>query len=342
MGKGKITVKELASILGVSISTVSKSLSDSYEISEKTKLRVRKLAKKYNYKPNRIAVNLKSGKTRTIGVVLPSILNNFFTRVLYGIERIASQENYNIITCISYESYEKEVSNMQILSNGSIDGLIVALAEGSQIKGDFDHFKESIEEGNPVVMFDRVTDLVDCDKVVVDDYNNAFFATKHLIDIGCKRIALISTIDFLGVGQLRVDGFKKAIMESFRELDQDLIITTNTENLEYELEKLLANKKIDGVFAIDEDSALAVVKTVNSKGYHIPNDISIIGYACAKIANNLTPTLTTVNQHGITIGKSAAKTLINRLNNSDKEYKIKIIEVDIDQRESTMKRKKIL
>jgi len=336
MEKKKITIKELAKILGISVSTVSKSLNDSYEISDKTKLRVQKAAKKYHYKPNRLAVNLKSGKTKNIGVIIPNILNTFFTRVLYGIERIAASEDYNIITCFSRESYKKEVANIELLSNGSIDGLIVAIAEESQIKGDFSHFKEAVSDGIPMVMFDRITDAVDCDKVVVDDFNNAFNATKHLMDLNCKRIALITTIDLLSVGKLRVKGYNKAIEEASNNYDK-YIVKSNVDRIEQEIMTLLDNEKIDGIFAVDEDVSLAAMKVVKRKGFHIPNDISIIGYANEKIAKNLTPKLTTVNQHGITMGKTAAKLLIEKLKNNKETIVTKIIETNIDQRSSTKK-----
>ncbi|NOQ92120.1 MAG: substrate-binding domain-containing protein [Flavobacteriaceae bacterium] len=339
MENKKITIKELAKILGVSVSTVSKALNDSYEISEKTKLKVQKAAKKYHYKPNRLAVNLKSGKTKNIGVIIPNILNTFFTRVLYGIERIAASEDYNIITCFSRESYQKEVANIELLSNGSIDGLIVAIAEESQIKGDFEHFKEAISGGIPMVMFDRVTDVIACDKVVVDDFNNAFNATKYLLDLNCKQVALITTIDLLSVGKLRNKGYKNAMVNSSNNYNEKLVIKSNVDDVLQEILNLLDNEKIDGIFAIDEDASLAAIKAVKMKGYQIPNDISIIGYANEKIAKNLTPSLTTVNQHGITIGKTATKLLIERLKNDKEEIVTKIIATNIDQRSSTKKGK---
>lgn len=339
MGNKKITLKELAKILGISVSTVSKSLNDSYEISNKTKLRVQKMAKKYHYKPNRLAVNLKSGKTKNIGVIIPDILNTFFTRVLYGIERVAANEDYNIITCFSRESYQKEVANIELLSNGSVDGLIVAIAEESQIKGDFKHFKEAISGGIPMVMFDRVTDNIACDKVIVDDFNNAFNATKYLLYLNCKQIVLISTIDSLSVGKLRANGYKNAIENFSNNYNKKLVIKSNVDDVFQEIINLLDNEKIDGVFAIDEDASLAVIKAVKMKGYQIPNDISIIGYANEKIAENLTPQLTTVNQHGITMGKTAAKLLIDRLKNEKEEITTKIITTNIDQRSSTKKLK---
>ena len=258
MERKKITVKELAQKLGVSISTVSKALNDSYEISDKTKKKVRRLAEKYNYKPNRLAVNLKAGSTRTIGVILPSILSNFFTAVLYGIEQVTNEADYSIITCFSNESFDREVTYVDILSNGAIDGLIVAIAEETQIKKDFSHFESCIEEGNPVVMFDRVTKSIECDKVVVDDFNDARMATQHLLDCGCRNLALVSAIDFLSVGKDRVKGFVSRLEEVQGSVDQGRIVRCGVSELEDHVDRILDDLPVDGFFAVDEDASLAI------------------------------------------------------------------------------------
>jgi len=338
MDHKKITVKELAQKLGVSISTVSKALNDSYEISDSTKQRVKKLAKEYNYKPNRLAVNLKSGKTRTIGVILPSIKNFFFTDVLYGIEQVTNKNDFNIITCFSNESHEKEVTNTEILSNGSIDGLIVALAEETQINRQYSHFKDCINEGTPMVMFDRVAKSISCDKVVVDDFNDAYLATKHLVDFGCKKLALVSAIEFLAVGKARVKGFKKAAEDLLGDQQPQILLNTSVKKLKLEIQDMLDQQKIDGVLAVDEDSSLAIYSVAKNKGYIIPNDIAIIGYTGKKLAKNISPSLTTINQNGVKIGKAAAKILINRMGGKGLDFVTKIIHTNIVQRESTSKK----
>ena len=333
-----MTLKELAKILDVSISTVSKALSDSHEISDATKLRIQELAKLHNYKPNRIAINLKSGKTKTIGVVLPSILNNFFAQVLFGIEKVAAKKDYDIITCISNESFKKEVANIQVLSNGSIDGFIVAIAEETQIKNEFNHFNEAIQQRKPIVMLDRVTDAINCNKVVVNDFDAAYQATKHLIDLKCKNIAVVSTIDYLSVGKLRIQGYEKAIKDSFRDFDKELQIKTDIANLDNAISNLLQNKKVDGIFSVDEDASLSAIRITKAKGYQIPKDISIIGFAHEKLAENLTPSLTSINQHGKKIGESAAQILIHQLEDKKIKDKQKVIKSTIVYRESTKKK----
>src|SRR5437762_990762 len=144
--KAKATLKQIAKELGVSVSTVSKALNDSPEISEQTKVKIKEYAKLKNYKPNVIGLNLKNRKTKTIGVIIPNILNSFFAKVFSGIEKVADKKGYNVITCISNESLEKEIHTMEMLSNGTIDGFILSIAEETQKKQSLKHIKETISE----------------------------------------------------------------------------------------------------------------------------------------------------------------------------------------------------
>jgi len=208
--KKNITIKELSKILEVSISTVSKALNDSYEISDSTKERIKTAAKTYNYKPNKLAVNLKSGKTNTIGVVLPSIKNFFMSRVLRGIDSVIAKSNYNIIISITNESFDKEVQSVQTLSNGLVDAIIIAVSEETQIKKNFSHLSNLVGD-IPLLMVDRIVNSINCDKVLVDDYNAIFNAVNELIFEGKKSIALVSSINNLNVGKLRTKGYLAAI-----------------------------------------------------------------------------------------------------------------------------------
>ena len=180
--KRKVTLKQIAKELDVSISTVSKSLRDSSEISEDTRLKVQAFAKLYNYKPNNIALSLKNQRTKTIGIIIPEIVHHFFATVISGIEQIANENGYTVIVCLSNESFTKEVINMEMLANGSIDGFIISLSKETQFKGDFHHITEVMNQGMPVVMFDRITNEIYCDKVIIDDKHAAYDATPMLID----------------------------------------------------------------------------------------------------------------------------------------------------------------
>jgi LacI family transcriptional regulator len=190
--KRKVTLKQIAKELDVSISTVSKSLKDSPEISEDTRQKVQAFAKLYNYKPNLIALSLKNKKTKTIGIIIPEIVHHFFATVISGIEHIANEKGYNVIVCLSDESFDKEVINMEMLANGSIDGFIMSLSKETQQKKDFHHISEVINQGMPVVMFDRVANDILCDKVIIDDSLAAYEAVQYLLNNGFKKIGLIS------------------------------------------------------------------------------------------------------------------------------------------------------
>ena len=339
--KAKATLKQIAKELNVSVSTVSKALNDSPEISDLTKVKIKEYAKLKNYKPNVIGLNLKNRKTKTIGVIIPNILNSFFAKVFSGIEKIADEKGYNVIMCISNESAEKEAHTLEMLSNGTIDGFIVSVSEEAQKNQDYEHFSAIINDGTPIVMFDRIADGVDCDKVIVDDFDSALDSTQHLIDLGCKNIALFSSVDNLSVGKLRVEGYLKALENNKIPVNDAIILRTDSdENLNNQIETIFDTNKIDGIFALDENDSVAALRIGLKKGFKVPEDISIIGFADGILASRrLSPSLTTVSQHGIEIGEVAAKLLIDRLESKEEHvpYETVVIKTKLKERESTRK-----
>ena len=306
--KKNITIKELSKILEVSISTVSKALNDSYEISDSTKERIKAAAKTYNYKPNKLAVNLKSGKTNTIGVVLPSIKNFFMSRVLRGIDSVIAKSNYNIIISITNESFDKEVQSVQTLSNGLVDAIIIAVSEETQIKKDFSHLSNLVGD-IPLLMVDRIVNSINCDKVLVDDYNAIFNAVNELIFEGKKSIALVSSINNLNVGKLRTKGYLAAIQNK----QEPMVIEGQEGYIESELSKLIKSNKIDAIMALDQESSLAAFRIGKVKKVLNNKEVSIIGYASRVISEHLTPKLTTIDQHGKKVGITSARLLLKRL-----------------------------
>ena len=338
--KAKATLKQIAKELNVSVSTVSKALNDSPEISEQTKIKIKEYAKLKNYKPNVIGLNLKNRKTKTIGVIIPNILNSFFAKVFSGIEKVADEKGYNVIMCISNESLEKEAHTLEMLSNGTIDGFILSVSEEAQKQNNYDHFKEIINDGTPIVMFDRIAEGIECDKVVVDDFDSALDSTQRLIDLGCKNIALLSSVDNLSVGKLRYEGYLKALEKNKIPVNNNLIMRTDSEeDLKVRMETVFANNKIDGIFALEENDSVAALKMGLKKGYKIPEELCIIGFADGILASRrLSPSLTTVSQHGIEIGEEAAKLLIKRLEDDSEEeppYETKVIKTVLKERETT-------
>jgi LacI family transcriptional regulator len=338
--KSKATLKQIAKELGVSVSTVSKALNGSPEISEPTKQRVQEYAKLKNYKPNVIGLNLKNRRTKTIGVIIPNILNSFFAKVFSGIEKVADENGYKVITCISNESLDKEINALEMLSNGTIDGFILSVAEESQKLKKFDHFTSIINEGTPIVMFDRIATEVNCDKVIVDDFESAVHATEHLIKTGCKKIALLSSIDNLSVGKHRAEGFYSAMKKNNLKVDDSLVILTeNSDDFNAKIGGFFIKNKPDGVFALDEHASVTAMKLGIQNGYKIPQDLSIIGFADGVWSRRMTPSLSTVSQHGPEIGEVAAKLLIDKLEKTSETvtYSTTTINTELRQRDSTKK-----
>jgi LacI family transcriptional regulator len=345
--KRKVTLKQIAKELDVSISTVSKSLRNSPEIGEETRLKVQAFAKFYNYRPNNIALSLKNRKTKTIGIIIPEIVHHFFSTVINGIEHVANEHGYSVVICLSDDSFDKEVINMELLANGSIDGFIMSLSKETQFKGDYHHITEVINQGMPVVMFDRVTDDVNCDKVIIDDKAAAYEAVKSLIDKGKKKIALVTTVDYVSVGKLRTDGYIQALLDNKIKFDENLIIRIeNIETCETTIAKLLEDKTIDAVFAVNELFAVTIIKTANKIGLNVPKDLAVIAFTDGIISKYSTPTITTVSQNGIEMGNKAAQILIDRLEKEEEEidfneeeeeeiYTTTIIETHLIEREST-------
>ncbi|MFN4762556.1 LacI family DNA-binding transcriptional regulator [Gillisia sp. Q332] len=339
--KRKLTLKHIASELDVSISTVSKALRDSIEISEDTREKIKAFAKLYNYKPNNIALSLKNRKSKTIGVIIPEIVHHFFTTVISGIEQVANEKGYHVIICMSNNSFDKEVINMELLANGSTDGFIISVAKETQLKQDYHHLTEVIEQGMPLVMFDRVIDEIECDKVVIDDVIGAKKAVDKLIAIGCKKIGLITTVDYVSVGKLRTEGYFQALTEKGMEVDESLILKIDDFDLsEPEIKNFLKNKDLDGVFAVNEHFAIYAIKAFQEKGLSVPEDVAVIGFTDGELSKRFIPSLTTVSQHGAEMGAQSARLLIKKLESEDSDeeaYETIIIETGLVERNSTKK-----
>lgn len=337
--KPKLTLKQIARELDVSISTVSKALHDSVEISDETRQKIKAFAKFYNYKPNNIALSLKNRKTRTIGIVIPEIVHHFFATVISAAEQVANTRGYNLIICLSNNSFDREVVNMELLANGSIDGFILSVAKETQQKSDYYHIAEVINRGIPMVLFDRVVEEMNCDKVIIDDIEGAKKAVLHLIKLDCKKIALISTVDYVSVGKLRTQGYRDALEQAQMVVDENLILKIeDIENSETQIVEFIEKNDVDGVFAVNEQFAASVIKGVINKGLKVPEDVSIIAFTDGEISKHFIPSLTTISQHGEEMGAKAANLLIDRLEKpTEKEdpFITEIIKTSLIERDST-------
>ena len=337
--KPRITLKIIAKEFGVSISTVSKALKGSHEISVELREKIQAYADFYNYKPNNLALQLRNQKTSVIGVVIPEIVHHFFSTVIDGIEHYANKKGYNVMVCVSNESYEKEVLNFSVLTNGSVDGLIVSVARETQENEKYKHFEALINDEFPLVLFDRIVDDIQCDKVVIDDVGGAYKAVNHLIEIGAKRIALLTTEDYVTVGALRKEGYVKALKKAGFEIDPKLIYNINdSKDLYQQIEKVFdVPNPPDAILGVNEIYAANALIIAKEKGLSIPNDIAIIGFTSGLISEFTSPPLSCVVQHGYLMGEQAAELLINRIENTaPAEFQKEVISTNLKIRKSTL------
>jgi LacI family transcriptional regulator len=332
----QITIKDIAKILGISISTVSRALKNHPDISEATKIQVNELAKKLKYEPNALALNLRRNKTNTIGVIIPEIVHHFFSSVISGIEDVAYDQGYNVMVCQSNESYEREVINTQALLSNRVDGVLISVAKTTL---DFNHFRSFANQSIPIVFFDRICSEIMTDRVITNDEGGAFIATEHLISIGCKRIAHFSAPQNLLIGQGRLAGYLRALKQYKIPVDPNLILHCDTR--EAAIEKTIgfinSNPDIDGIFAVNDSTAIAVMQMAQKLGKNIPKDISVVGFGDGPNTLIVCPPLTTVEQKGYEMGMEAVKLLLHKIENetSADSFQTKVLTPLLIAREST-------
>ena len=337
MHKGKITIKDIATELGISPSTVSKALKGHRDISSSTKQSVKELAEKWNYKPDQIALSLKSGLSNTIGVIVPEIVHYFFSSVIGGIEDLAYDSGYHVMFCQSSELYAREVKAVETLLSSRVDGILVSV---SKMTENFDHFRKIQENDIPLVFFDRICDEIETDRVVVDDEIGAYDAVTHLIEIGCKNIFHLSGPPNLLIGKNRKDGYIRALREHNIPFDENNVIRCDSmEDAVIIVPQLLKRgNRPDGIFAVNDLTAASAMKVINENGFRIPDDIAVVGFTSGLFSDITNPTLTSVEQNGYLIGKEAVRLLIDRIESKHQlPYQTKIIKTKLIIKGSTSK-----
>lgn len=318
MNKGQVTIKDIAKELGISPSTVSKALKGHPDISPDTKKAVRELVERWHYKPDPIALSLKSGLTKTIGVIVPEIVHYFFSTVISGIEDLAYDKGYHVMFCQSNESYEREVKAVETLMSSRVDGILVSLGKTTM---NYDHFREIIKAGISLVFFDRVCEEIETDRVIVDDEKGAYDATRHLIETGCRNIVHLSGPQNLLIGKNRRNGFVKALEDYNMPWSSKNIVKCDTpEEAELIVPELLSrNNPPDGIFAVNDLTAAGAMKVIKEKGFRVPEEVSIIGFTSGMISDLTDPPLSSVMQPGYLVGKEAVQMLIRNIEKTNKD-----------------------
>jgi LacI family transcriptional regulator len=335
-----VTIKDIARALGISTSTVSRALRDSYEISPETKQLVMECAEKLNYRPNPIALSLKERRSRSIGVVVCEIANNFFSQIINGIESIAYDRGYNVIISQSHESYEREVIDLQYLASRSVDGLLISLSTETN---DLGHLKSLHAKGLPIVFFDRITEEIDTHKVIVDNFRGAYDATEHLIKTGHKRIAVLTNSEFLSITHERVAGYKESLLANGIKLNENLIQHCFYggmifEEIEDAVNKLFSRQhKPDAIFTTSDKLTAGCLKTLKRRGLSIPQDVSLAGFSNTDIAELIDPPLTVVKQPAYEMGKAATELLLQLIESKRpvKEFEKRVLTPELQIRKSS-------
>ncbi len=334
----KVTIKDIAAELGISASTVSRALKDHPDISIKTKKAVNDLAEKLHYKPNVVALSLRHSKSNIIGVIIPELIHHFFSSVISGIDDLAYANGYSVMIAQSNENYEREVSETYAMLASRVAGVLVSVSKKTK---DFEHFQNLEDKGIPLVFFDRASKDMKMDKVVVDDFDGAFKAVDYLIKSGCKKVAHFGTSQHLLIGRNRQNGYLHALYKNGIAIDDSLIFKCDDYDEAWFLtEKLIKSKNMpDGIFAVNDMTAIGALQAVKNTGLKVPEDISIIGFSNGRISTMTEPPLTTVEQHGYEMGQIAVRMLLNHLEKEDEDYEpeTRVIKTDLIVRDSTIK-----
>lgn len=337
------TIKDIAKALGISTSTVSRALRDSYEISNTTKQLVIDYAKNINYKPNPIALSLKAKKSKSIGIILPEISNNFFSQVINGIECVASNYGYNVVITQNFECYNNELNNINFLASRSVDGCLVSVCSETE---NFAHFKSLQERGFPIVFFDRIIEDIKAHKVSIDNEQGAYDITKHLLKNNYRKIAFLSTLPNLYITQKRFIGFQQALSQYDIEVDESLIKYCRhdgiySEEAEYALDELFSNNKPDAVLACTDKLTISALRYCKNRNMKVPDDVAVAGFSNLEITDLLCPSLTVVQQPALRMGKLATQLLIKTIESKKPVTDYENIVLPIELRTGESSRKKV-
>lgn len=337
MAKKQVTIHDIANFLGISASTVSRALADHPRISHNTKEAVQKAARKLNYKPNKLASNLRKGTGNTIGVIIPIINRHFFANIIHGIERIASSKDYSVIICQSDEKLNKEIESLQTLVKNRVDGILISVSSESRSGNHFSLLKDS---DIPLVMFDRVLEESAFSKVVNDDFSGAYKATKHLIGQGYREIIHFGGPQHIASYKKRHEGYRRAL------LDQGLQYSSGRF-----FENVISREKgaaitaglirdgitFDALFAASDMSALGALLELKKNKLPVPDKIGIVGYVNEPFTEFIEPSLTSMEQFGEAMGMKAAELLFRKIEETDNQVSITKIEPELIVRESSVR-----
>lgn len=338
MKKSPATLIDIARLLNVSASTVSRALHDHPSISAETKQAVVELAKQLNYQPNLLALSLLTRKTNAIGIIVPEITSFYFATVINGVQDMVEASGYNLMISQSNESFEQEKKLIHDLSLVRVDGFLISPSSQTTC---YDHFDKLKDNDVPIVIFDRDCIGYEADKVLVDDYDGALQAVEYLIKTGCKRIAHITGPNNLSVSRHRLAGYTDALKRNGVEFQHDLVVNSSGFSPDHGIEPTRALLDLknppDAIFAVNDGVAIGAMAVIKELGRKIPEDISVVGFDDEPYSSYFTPSLTSVWQPVYDMGMLSAKILLNRFTSKNQEanYRQEILKPELIIRESS-------
>jgi DNA-binding LacI/PurR family transcriptional regulator len=338
MQKGPATIRDIARMLGISKSTVSRALNDHYDVNQETARKVRELAKQMEYEPNLLAQHLKQKKTNTIGVIIPETINRFFAKAVGGIQQIANKAGYNVMICQSDETLFTEKNNLHTLLTNRVDGLLISVSRETNV---YDHLQHAIDKEIPIVLFDRIVEELSTTQVFSDNYEISLEGTEHLIQQGCKRIAFIAGPQHLYNSKNRLKGYLDALEKNKLKVDDSLIIKTTykvNDVEEYTRHLFSLRKKPDGIFAINDMAAIEMMHLLKKRGLSIPNDVAILGFNNETICKYTEPTLSSIDHPAYDMGVAATELLLQQITRGDSGVQKRLIKSRLVIRESTLRK----
>jgi LacI family transcriptional regulator len=320
MRRERATIHDIAKKLNITASTVSRALKNHPRISEETKKAVLKVAEKLNYQPNHIAAALRNGRSKIIGIIVPTADRSFFSSVVRGIEEIANSAQYNVMICQSYDNYEKEVATVEALLNARVDGIIASYAKGTE---DFSHFLKVKNKGIPLIMFDRSNEELEVSSVIIDDYQGAYNAVKHLINQGCKRIAHLTGIKKISIYRERFRGYREALQDHGIAYDESLVIGSNLQlddGRESMIKLLSLPEPPDAVFSASDYGAMGAMQVLKERNIRIPQDVALVGFGNEPFTWFSEPQLTTIDQRSKQMGNATAEIFLEQIGAGNKTF----------------------
>lgn len=339
MAADKITIHDIAKILDINSSTVSRALNDSPRVAEKTKKKIVAKALELGYQRNHLASNLRKNKTNTLGVIVPRISRHFFSSAIAGIEETAYNLGYNVIICQSLEQLEREQQIINTLLFNRVDGVLASISMETK---NYEHFEGLKQRKIPFVFFDRHCNIPNTSSVLIDDFQAGFDATEHLINNGCKTIAHFAGPDTLEIYKNRYAGYKAALSKHQLEFNEALVFRSQLMEPDgiNNVEQMLALPyNVDGIFSANDVAAISAMQQLKRKGIKVPDDIAVVGFSNETISAVIEPSLTTINQSGFEIGKTATELLISQITHGDREIVNEnvIIQASLIERDSSQK-----